>query len=358
MSKAQVTKSSAAPVAPSPKVPSHKPPPPDACPGVVWAFRFGTDGTSEELSDCVLPTGALGQSGEDGWLWVHVNLADARVGPYMRAHLTDLPKAAVDLLLSVGEHQQLHGDDACIYGVFADLVYRLEGLTDELGLLHFVATEKLLVTGRRDGLHSIEAVRKSLRAGQNAKSHTALLESIFMQVTTGMEEKSAALSDELDLIEERLIVDLDDNIPKRLAQCRRLAVRLHRLLSTQRSVIGRFEQNAWQITGKAHDLKTSHIVQRLDWLDHEMVALRDRAHLLQEEVSLRMTDQTNRNLQLLTIVTTVFLPVGVISSIFGINVGGLPLAHDRSGFFVTMLLLIGASGLVFWLLKRFGMLRR
>ena len=82
-------------------------------------------------------------SGEDGWLWVHVNLADARVGPYMRAHLTDLPKAAVDLLLSVGEHQQLHGDDACIYGVFADLVYRLEGLTDELGLLHFVATEKL-----------------------------------------------------------------------------------------------------------------------------------------------------------------------------------------------------------------------
>jgi Mg2+ and Co2+ transporter CorA len=80
----------------------------------------------------------------------------------------------------------------------------------------------------------------------------ALLESIFMQVIAGVEEKSVALSDELDLVEERLIVDLDDDIPKRLAQCRRLAVRLHRLLATQRSAIGRFEQNTWQTTGKAN----------------------------------------------------------------------------------------------------------
>jgi Mg2+ and Co2+ transporter CorA len=40
------------------------------------------------------------------------------------------------------------------------------------------------------------------------------------------------------------------------------------------------------------------------------------------------------------------------------NAGGLPLVNDKSGFIVTMFLLVGASGLVFWLLKRFGMLRR
>lgn len=330
----------------------------DMCPGLVWAIRFSADGTTEELTESTLPSSARGHTAEEGWLWVHLNLTDARAALFMRAHLKDLPKAAVDLLSSVGDHQQLHADDACIYGVFADLVYRLEGLTDELGLLHFVATEKLLVTGRREGLHSMEAVRKAVQAGQNPRNHVGLLESIFIQVTSGVEDKSVALSDELDQIEERLIVDVSADIPKRLAECRRLAVRLHRLLATQRSVIARFEQNTWQITGKAHDLKTSHIAQRLDGLDHEMVALRDRAHLLQEEVSLRMTDQTNRNLQLLTIVTTVFLPAGVISSIFGMNAGGLPLVNDKSGFIVTMFLLVGASGLVFWLLKRFGMLRR
>ena len=63
-----------------------------------------------------------------------------------------------------------------------------------------------------------------------------------------------------------------------------------------------------------------------------MIALRDRSHLLQEEVSLRMADQTNRNLQVLAIVTTVFLPANLIAAIFGMNVAGLPLTHNPSGF--------------------------
>lgn len=123
-------------------------------------------------------------------------------------------------------------------------------------------------------------------------------------------------------------------------------------------MIGRFEQKAMRQSGKGASLRTSELAQRIDWLDHEMIALRDRAHLLQEEVSLRMTDETNRNLQLLTIVTTVFLPASLISSIFGMNVGGLPLEEDRGGFIWSIVLLVAASGVVFWILKRMGLLRR
>jgi len=103
---------------------------------------------------------------------------------------------------------------------------------------------------------------------------------------------------------------------------------------------------------------TAKLAQRLDWLDHEMIALRDRSHLLQEEVSLKMADQTNRNLQVLAIVTTVFLPASLIAAIFGMNVGGLPLVADRSGFLLVMLLLVAVSAFVFWLLKRSGILGR
>ena len=89
-----------------------------------------------------------------------------------------------------------------------------------------------------------------------------------------------------------------------------------------------------------------------------MIASRDRARLLQEEVSLKMADQTNRNLQVLAIVTTVFLPANLIAAIFGMNVGGLPLAANRSGFAWALLLLAGISGFVFWILKRSGLLGR
>jgi Mg2+ and Co2+ transporter CorA len=40
------------------------------------------------------------------------------------------------------------------------------------------------------------------------------------------------------------------------------------------------------------------------------------------------------------------------------NVMGLPLAQNPHGFFWSMLLLIGASALVIWLLKRTSIFRR
>jgi len=98
--------------------------------------------------------------------------------------------------------------------------------------------------------------------------------------------------------------------------------------------------------------------QRLDWLDTEIVSLRDRAHLLQEEVAIKTAEQTHRNLHVLAVVTTILLPATLITGIFGMNVGGLPLAQDTSGFLWTMVILALASVIVFWLLKRSGILGR
>ena len=117
MPKAQVTNAETVAVPPAGGEPSA-----NFCPGLVWALHFSADGASRELSECAFPPHVAGRRAEDGWLWVHVNLTAARAAPYLRAHLDDLPKVAVDLLLSIGEHQQLHADDAGVYGVFADLV--------------------------------------------------------------------------------------------------------------------------------------------------------------------------------------------------------------------------------------------
>jgi zinc transporter len=326
----------------------------DAMPGFVWAFRFRADGSAEELPDCA----ALEVAADPhGWLWVHCNLADVRLAPYLRTH-AKLPEGALDLVCATGEHQQLHVRDTCVYGVFADLVCDLDGLTDKLGSLHFAVSAKLVLTGRREALNAPEAMRKSLRKGRRVENPAALLEAIVEKVAGGVEARSADLADELDRIEEQVIVDASGDHPRRLARVRRLAVRLHRLLATQRALINRFEHRMGRLSHRALHLDTGKLAQRLDWLDHEIVALRDRAHLLQEEVSLKMTDQTNRNLQVLAIVTTVFLPASLIAAIFGMNVGGLPLTEDRGGFVSALLLLAGVSALVYWMLKRWGLLRR
>jgi zinc transporter len=75
---------------------------------------------------------------------------------------------------------------------------------------------------------------------------------------------------------------------------------------------------------------------------------------LQEEIMLKDTEQTNRSLHVLAIVTTVFLPASLVAGIFGMNVAGLPFTEDKSGFLSVMGLTVGASALVYWLLRRSG----
>ena len=73
---------------------------------------------------------------------------------------------------------------------------------------------------------------------------------------------------------------------------------------------------------------------------------------------MKTAEQTNRNLHVLAIVTTVFMPASLIAGIFGMNVGGLPLVQDASGFLWSMAIIAGASVVVLWLLKRSGILKR
>jgi zinc transporter len=316
-------------------------------PGLVWAFRFHADGMPEEL--------AVDQPIDDrldGWLWLHFNPTDGQASQVLKS-FSQLPDSAMELLVASGDHQQLHVDEACVYGVFADLVCGPEGPAKEIGFLHFAMTERMLVSSRRQSLDAVDATRQALRKGRKVATVAALLGAIVEQVVDAVDDYSEVLAGTLDDIEERILAGggRDERTP--LGGIRRTTVRLHRQLVMSRSLIKRFECD---VSGPStpFELPTGKLGQRLDWLDTEVVALRDRAHLLQEEVTLKMAEQTNRHLEVLAIVATIFLPASLVAGVFGMNVKGLPLTANGYGFLLSMGILIGASALVFWLLRRLG----
>jgi zinc transporter len=70
------------------------------------------------------------------WSRPHFNLAEARACRFLKGGFS-LPVAARELLVSADEHQQLNVSGGCLYGVFADVICDLDGLTEEIGFLHF-----------------------------------------------------------------------------------------------------------------------------------------------------------------------------------------------------------------------------
>ena len=96
-------------------------------------------------------------------------------------------------------------------------------------------------------------------------------------------------------------------------------------------------------------------IERLGALGHDLELVQERARLLQEQASNRLMEATNRNLYILSVVTTIFLPITLITGVFGMNLGGLPGQQAAYGFWYG----IGFMGVVviatLYLLRRWRM---
>jgi zinc transporter len=84
----------------------------------------------------------------------------------------------------------------------------------------------------------------------------------------------------------------------------------------------------------------------------DMQALQERIKLLQEEIAASVNEDNNRSLFLLTIVTVLALPINILAGLFGMNVGGIPLAEDSHGFWILLALVLGFTLVAGWLALR------
>ncbi len=325
---------------------------PGTIPGLVWAFHTLPDGSAEPLA--IDEPIALTQS---GLLWLHFNLADARALHWLASAGLEMPVPARALLLSSDTYQQIHASSDFVYGVISDLRRDIAQVTEETGYLHFVMTEGILISGRHHALCAVDATRRALEDGRRIESVAALFETIIENVADTMDRIADRIGQSLDEIEEQVLSDDASDLRQKLGRLRRTCVRLHRQLSGLRIVFHRLEQKNLNELKPALQLRAGKLAQRLDGLDHTVVEMRERSRVLQEELHLKIEEQGNNSLRVLSVLTALLLAPTLVTGIFGMNTKGLPLTDVETGFLWAALLLVLSSVVAYLIMKRIGLIR-
>lgn len=318
----------------------------EGLPGAVFAYRFDERGAAFQLRhEDPIPI----ERPDAGFVWIHLNLADERARQWL-AEDNHIPEAARGCLLSGDAHQSLNHRDGMIWGVFVDVMRDFDSVTDSIGHLRFVMGENYLVSGRRHALQSIETTRDCLSAGRMLPGPAALFETLVDHATDGLSRLVGELACEIDAIEDRVLENHFHKERTLLGPLRRREVAIHRQLSGMLSIFRQLEPSLER--SKQQDLHRSvvRLTQRIEALHHEVHSLMGRTRLLQEEISSRMTTETNNLLYALTVVTTVLLPPTLITGLFGMNTGGLPLKDSEWGFLGALLICCASSAAVFLIL--------
>ena len=98
---------------------------------------------------------------------------------------------------------------------------------------------------------------------------------------------------------------------------------------------------SWWSADDLHDLREAG--ERFSSVAEDLGAAEDRAKVLQDEFSAKLAEEANRNLFRLSIVTLIFLPMTLVTGIFGMNVAGLPGTHEALSFWWVMVLMVASA---------------
>ncbi len=205
-------------------------------------------------------------------------------------------------------------------------------------------------------LKAVEDVRQALRSGHGPTTAAGLLVDLANGLAERMQTVLADLHETVDGIEEEVLSGESYEIRPKLARLRRQSIALRRYLAPQRDVLNRLqgERVAWLSDMDRATLREG--ADRMTRYVEDLDAVRDRAAVTQDELNNRLAERMNKTMYVLSIVAAIFLPLGLITGLLGINVGGIPGADNPLAFGLVTGVLLGIAVLLALLFKRIGWL--
>ena len=199
-----------------------------------------------------------------------------------------------------------------------------------------------IISLRKRKLRAIVDIEDSIKAGLGPKSTSEFICLLIDRLFKRMEPVLASLDERTDNIEENIIENPKTQHREEIIDIRRKAIIFRRYMSPQRDAITnlRIANLSWmdELAIKRLSESINHVTRFIEDLD----VIRERAQIVKDELSNILADRLNRNMYLLSVIAAIFLPLGFLTGLLGVNIGGIPGVNNSYafGFFCGILFVI------------------
>ncbi len=291
---------------------------------------------------------------EGGFVWVNANGADMAGRVWLdAAEMPSLAHAAL-LVEETRPRCTVHDDWALMNLRGVNLNPGAE--PEDMVSLRLYLSRDLVVSVNKRNLFALADVVSEAEKGRGPATPGDLVARLALRLADRAEPVVATLNERIDDLEERAEMDPDMGMRSDLADIRRVSIMLRRYMFPQRDALSTLEiEDLDWIT--AHDRsRLREASERMTRLGEELDAIRDRAQVVHDMVMDMRAEAMNRQTVLLSVVAAIFLPLGLITGLLGVNVAGIPGANWPPAFWVLCGLLVIIVIVQFWLFWRLGLL--
>lgn len=313
--------------------------------GLVWGYLLRPGEIAREIDSVTAASWLAGTlAGQpDTFLWLHFSLSNTAAARWMRAHLK-LPDTYYESLQESAVSTRLEQEDNTLVAMLLDVQFDSTVDSSNISSVSMCIGPQLLISARLRPLRSVDRLRAAIKSGQIFRSSAELLAQLLREQAGVLVDILRQATARVDVIEDQLLADRVATSRRELGSLRRVLVRLQRLLAPEPAALFRLLSRPppWIVDEDLQDLRQA--AEEFAAAVADSSALSERVKLLQEEFTALTTEQTNKTLFVLTLVTVLALPINLLAGLFGMNVGGIPFADNAHGFAIVILLLIAITG--------------
>lgn len=316
--------------------------------GILHALLISSEGTATTLDskdiDAAVKSNEL--------TWVHLNLDESGSQEWLETKLRFLDSIIVEALLAEETRPRIVEFEDGVMLILRGVNLNQDAQPEDMVSIRLWVDQYRIISVRRRPLKAVTDIIERMERGKGPRNAGEFLSQLVGRLFERMEPVFSDLDEALDNIEEKVMETPDTSFRQDITNIRKQAIIFRRYISPQRDVLSalRTSDSPWLDLTNKRRLQES--LDRVIRYVEEIDTIRERAQIIKDELANSLSDKMNRNLYMLSVIAAIFLPLGFLTGLLGINVGGIPGADNPVAFLVFCLVLVVIVALQILLFKR------
>ena len=305
---------------------------------ILEAYEFDENGGGKKLA----PSEIKGSINSPKPAWVHLDANHPDTKKMLEKEFPEMQPLILQALLEDETRPRITEIDDGILLILRGANLNDNSQPEDMVSIRLWVDKRGIISLRKRKLRAIGDIEDSIKAGIGPKSTSEFICILIERLFKRMEPVLATLDERTDNIEENIIENPKTQHREEIIDIRRKAIIFRRYMAPQRDAINnmRIANLSWMDDNDKKRLSESinHVTRFIEDLD----AIRERAQIVKDELANILSDRLNRNMYLLSVIAAIFLPLGFLTGLLGVNIGGIP-GVDNSyafGFFCGILFVI------------------
>ena len=304
-------------------------------PSFLHARQLHPSGSAQALTAETLAANAQG----DARLWVHLRADSPGTRELLNDNFQDLDSIVVDALLAGETRPRILDFPNGVLLILRGINLNENAEPEDMVSIRLWIESNRIISLERRALKATEDLLERLAAGRGPKNSGDFITQLLAQLFQRMEPVFQELDERLDNIEEEVMETPDTRERQEITSIRKEAIMYRRYIAPQRDVIAhlRLLELPWLDATHKRQLQEvlDHVIRYIEDLD----TIRERAQIVKDELTNALSDRMNKNLYVLSVLSAIFLPLGFLTGLLGINVGGIPGSEDSNAFAIFCVIL-------------------